>query len=400
MLTAPFPYWPIRLTQSRRILLINYEYPPIGGGGGNATRHIAHELAKLGHQPFVVTAAWGDLPLTEYTNGVTLRRIPALRRHADRCSIFEMLAFVIAALLAAPGWARQWKIEVALVFFTVPCGPIGWLLKRLLQVPYCLSLQGGDVPGFDPGQLNTHHAVAGPVIRHLWRDAAAVIANSEGLADLARRFERRTRIDVIPAGADLVGITPKSDYSFDQNVDILCVGRLVKQKGLDILFEALGKLDPNLNWHLTVVGDGPERSALTSQAARLNLSTRITFKAWTEKSLLPDIYRGADIFVLPSRDEGMANVLLEAMAAGLPVIGTNIAGTAEVMMNEKTGLLVPPESVDALASALTTLISDGARREIYGRAARERVETSYSWSNAAAQWATVLENAIVPERTS
>ncbi len=286
------------------------------------------------------------------------------------------------------------------MFFTVPCGPIGWLLKRLLKVPYCLSLQGGDVPGFDPGQLSTHHAIAGPAIRHLWRDASAVVANSQGLADLARQFERRARIDVIPAGADIDGIAPKSDYSSNQNVELLFVGRLVKQKGLDVLFEALGKLDPAQSWHLTLVGDGPERSALSSQAAETNLSHRITFKSWTDKSMLPGIYRGADVFVLPSRDEGMANVLLEAMAAGLPLVGTDIAGTAEVMISEKTGLLVPPENTDALAAALTTLINDSARRESYGRAARARVETSYSWTSAGAQWAATLENAIAAKDNS
>jgi glycosyltransferase involved in cell wall biosynthesis len=382
------------LTPPRRILLVNYEYPPIGGGGGNATHHLAHELVKLGHHPFVLTAAWGGLPPAEFTHGVTIRRILALRRHADHCSIPEMLAFTSAALLAAPGWARQWKVEAALVFFTVPCGPIGWLLKRLLKLPYCLSLQGGDVPGFDPDRLHTYHTVAGPMISHLWHDAAAVIANSEGLADLAQRHDARARIGVIPAGADVEGIAPKSDYSAQQHVEFLFVGRMVKQKGLDVLFDAFGKLDHALDWRLTIVGEGPERSALTAQAARLNIAGRITFKAWTDRSALPGIYRNADVFVLPSRAEGMANALLDAMASGLPVIGTRVAGTAEVMTDEKTGLLVPPENSDELAAAIATLVNDGARREAYGRAARERVETSYSWASAAERWAAVLENSI------
>ena len=147
-------------------------------------------------------------------------------------------------------------------------------------------------------------------------------------------------------------------------------------------------------WRLTIVGGGPERSALTAQAARLNIAGRITFKAWTDRSALPGIYRNADVFVLPSRAEGMANALLDAMASGLSVIGTRVAGTAEVMTDEKTGLLVPPENSDELAAAIATLVNDGARREAYGRAARVRVETSYSWASAAERWAAVLENSI------
>jgi len=382
------------LAQTRRILLINYEYPPVGGGGGNATLHLAREFAKLGHRPFVLTAAWGNLPSAEIVSGVTVRRIAALRRHADRSSIFEMLIFVISALLSAPGWARQWKCDVALVFFAVPCGPIGWILKRLLKMPYCISLQGGDVPGFDAGNLRMHHAIAGPVIRHLWHDAAAVAANSKGLAALAHRFDSRANVRVISAGADLEGIAPKSDYASTQSTELLFVGRFVEQKGLDVLFDALAKIDSSLDWHMTLVGDGPERSSLMSRATRHHIKNRITFKPWAAKSALPGIYRNADIFLLPSRDEGMANALLEAMAAGLPVIGTRVSGTTEVMRDGETGILVRPKNADDLAAAITALSKDDKRRAVYGRAARARVESSYSWATAAAKWIDVLESVL------
>ena len=94
-----------------RILLINYEYPPIGGGGGNATRHIARGLAQLGHQPFVLTAKWGDLPADEVSDGVTIHRIAALRRRPDRSSVGEMVAFMVAGALAAPRLARECNID-------------------------------------------------------------------------------------------------------------------------------------------------------------------------------------------------------------------------------------------------------------------------------------------------
>ncbi len=385
------------MTQSRRILLINYEYPPIGGGGGNATLHIARQLVAKGHKPFVLTAAWGDLPLTEHVDGVVVRRVAALRRHADRCSIFEMFVFLISASLAAPGWARHWKCDAVLVFFTVPCGPIGWVLKRVLKLPYCLSLQGGDVPGFDPGELRMHHILAGPIIRYLWRDAAAVVANSNGLAELAGQFDSDTNIEVIPAGADLDGITPKSNYSSSGHIELLFVGRFVKQKGLDVLLGALGTLHSDLNWRLTLVGDGPELKSLKMLANDLGIASKTTFKPWTDKKSLADIYGGADIFLLPSRDEGMSNVLLEAMAAGLPVIGTTVPGTTEVIRDQIDGVIVPPENIDTLAAAVAELIQDERRREILGRAARARVESTYSWSKSAAQWADVLEQSIQGE---
>ncbi|MDX2223073.1 MAG: glycosyltransferase, partial [Rhodospirillaceae bacterium] len=82
------------MSEPRRILLINYEYPPLGGGGGNATLHIGHELAAMGEQVHVLTAAWGGSPPEETVKGVRLHRIAALRRRADRCSVAEMAAFM------------------------------------------------------------------------------------------------------------------------------------------------------------------------------------------------------------------------------------------------------------------------------------------------------------------
>src|SRR5690349_20409482 len=109
---------------ARRILLVNYEYPPIGGGGGNATHHIARAMARAGRVPYALTAAERGLPRVDYVDGVTVHRVAALRARADRSSIPEMLSFVASASLVAPGLARQWKPDAALVFFGLPCGPI------------------------------------------------------------------------------------------------------------------------------------------------------------------------------------------------------------------------------------------------------------------------------------
>lgn len=383
----------------RRILFINYEYPPVGGGGGNAMRHIAREMARRGHAPFVLTAAQGRLPPIDVTDGVTVRRIPAFRRRIERSSIPEMLAFMGASLLAAPGYARQWRIDAAIAFFTLPCGPAASLLKRTNGLPTIVALRGGDVPGFDPLTMKTYHTLTGGLIRWLWHDADAVIANSEGLADMARAHDPRQNVDVISQGADTAGIAPKAAYGAREPVEVLTVGRLAVHKGLDVLLTALARLSPDLRWRLSIVGDGPQRAVLEAQVSRLNLAERVRFKGWAKRDALPAIYRDADLFLLPSREEGMANVLMEAMCAGLPCVATRIAGSSEAVVDGETGRLVPSEDIPALADAIDALIRDPAARERMGRAARARVEDTYSWPAVTDQWLDIVER-IIQKRTA
>ena len=221
-------------------------------------------------------------------------------------------------------------------------------------------------------------------------DAGAVVANSEGLAALARQHDPVTDIGVIHAGADIDGIAPKQDYAGRGEVTMLFVGRLVSQKALDVLIAALAKIEPGIKWRLILVGDGPERAALAGDAARLGVADRIELRGWVAKDALPEIYRGADIFVLPSRDEGMPNALLEAMAAGLPVVATRIAGSAEVVIDQETGLLVAPEDTEALTAALLRLITSESERARFGTAGRARVARGYGWNIVSKAWADTL----------
>ncbi len=387
------------MSLKRRILLINYEYPPIGGGGGNNTRHVARALAHMGHAPYVLTAACGDLPRTEVVDGVTIVRIAALRRRPDRCTVPEMVAFMIAAMLAAPGYARQWRIDAALVYFGLPGGPVGWMLKRTRRIPYVISMQGGDVPGFVYPGLAIYHTLTGGLLRYLWRDASAVIGLCRDLSERAARHAPGQKFGVIHPGADVRGIAAKTDYAPHDAVELVFVGRLVEQKGLDILFESLATIDPQLQWRLTLVGDGPEKPALTAQASRLGILERISFRGWVKKEEIGAVYRAGDVFVLPSRDEGFANVLLEAMAAGLPIMGTYVTGTDEAVIDGKTGFIVQPGDVPALAAALIKLITDAPLRESMGRAARARAEAHFDWHMIAEKWIAVLEESILAQST-
>ena len=197
-------------------------------------------------------------------------------------------------------------------------------------------------------------------------------------------------IKVIPNGVDI------NHYQVGDRRDwmppkLLWVGRLVYQKGLDILLTALGELK-TLPWTLTLVGDGPHRLELERIASEKGIAERINFKGWLDRSELFQYYQDANLFVFPSRHEGMPNAILEAMACGLPIVASRIAGNEELVIPDKTGWLVPPEDMDALKETLTMSIPDQTRRKQMGLASRSRVETNYTWEGVARQYLSLLKD--------
>jgi glycosyltransferase involved in cell wall biosynthesis len=117
----------------------------------------------------------------------------------------------------------------------------------------------------------------------------------------------------------------------------------------------------------------------------------VTFLGWQSKEELAKDYQQASLFLFPSRHEGMPNAMLEAMSSGLPVVATEIAGNEELVVEGKTGFLVPSEDVDALRDALRKALTDSTLRERMGAASRLRVEKEYSWENVARQYSEYLE---------
>jgi glycosyltransferase involved in cell wall biosynthesis len=382
-----------------RILLINYEYPPLGGGAGQATASLAREFAAAGHQTLVLTSRFRGQPDVEDVDGFRIRRVPVIRRRKDRCTPPEMLTFLASASWTALREIRSWKPDASIAFFGIPSGPVGWLLKVVAGVPYIVSLRGGDVPGFQPYDLALFHKLLGPAIRFLWKKSAAIVANSGGLQALGQRFAPDLPISVIPNGVDANRFHPaRDDAARRRPVRLLFVGRVVFQKGLDVLLRALAALPPTLDYELEIIGDGDARPALTIQIAESGLTPRVTFVGWCDRAHIAERYRAADLFVFPSRDEGMPNGVLEAMASGLPIIATAIAGSEELVRDGENGLLVPAEDHAALATALTRLISDAPARHRMGRASRAIIEREYTWTRVAACYLELLRGKCAPSQ--
>jgi glycosyltransferase involved in cell wall biosynthesis len=371
-----------------KILIINSEYPPIGGGAGNASANIARQLVALGHSVLVLTARFGDLPASEICEGVTIQRVPALRRRQDRSNALEQLVFIASASFWSLGWSRQNRPNATLAFFGMPSGAVAWLLKAIYKIPYIVSLRGGDVPGFRPYDFKFFHKLIGPCLHFIWHKASAVIANSQGLYDLAHAFDASIEIPIISNGVD--GTRYTNEARAWSPPRLFSVGRIVYQKGLDLGLRALAQLK-DLDWLWSIAGDGPQMETLKSLARELGIAERVTFLGWQSREQLAMDYHQANLFLFPSRHEGMPNAMLEAMSSGLPVVATKIAGNEELVIEGETGFLIPSENVDALRDALRKILTDPSLREKMGAASRQRVEQEYSWENVARQYSEFLE---------
>lgn len=212
-------------------------------------------------------------------------------------------------------------------------------------------------------------------------------ANYEHLAALAPDG----RVELVYHGIDLTRFPPPQAPRRERDgavaadpVVVLSVGRLVEKKGVDILLRALALLPRSLHWRFVQVGGGPLRRALEAQARALGIPGRVSWRGALSQEQLLDEYRAADVFVLASRvardgdRDGLPNVLMEAQSQDLPCLATNVSGIPELIEPDVTGVLVAPESPEALARELQSLIADPARRRALGQAGRARVAARFA----------------------
>lgn len=222
------------------------------------------------------------------------------------------------------------------------------------------------------------------------------------VAEHRRRFmvERGVapeKVVVVPNGVPMPSVF-KSDYAIQPGrpVKIAAVGRLHEKKGFDVLIDALARLTAKgIDLSCTIFGEGPLRGALEAQIARTGLNGHVSLPGWSDH--LAGLMLDADVFAFPSFQEDFPLVLLEAMSYAMPIVSSRIDGPKDFLCDGETALMVEPHDADALTAALERLIGDRSLRERLGRAARQQVESSYSFDIIAKKLADTLNGVIARE---
>ncbi len=286
-------------------------------------------------------------------------------------------------------------------------GGIAAMLFKLRHpwIPMLLTLQEGDSEAHILGRVGIFY----PFWRMLFRRADRVQAISNYLADFARRHGAGAPIAVIPNGVADVRSMKYEVRSKKKGTDekvIITTSRLVPKNGVDVLIRAMAELQKNGGgFRLRVVGGGPEEAKLRTLAGKLGIGDRIEFLGQVSPDGIPDLLRDADIFARPSRSEGLGSSFLEAMALGIPVIGTNVGGIPDFLkdpgivgLKDCTGLFTKLNDPKDLAAKIRLLAGNALLREAIVKNAKKLVERNYQWDGIAERMREVF-NACLRQRS-
>ncbi len=363
-----------------RILAFNYEYPPLGGGGGVVFQQIIEVLSRR-HEITVVTTGYRGLPRQETEGNIRIVRVPVIgRTKQSTANLASMVSYFPSSLLRGRALLKGQQFDLINSHFVVPSAPSAHILAGRYSLPHVLSIHGGDL--YDPSKKLSPHGV--PILRglvgRLLGGADRLVAQSRNTAENARKHYRISRsIDIIPLGIKRPVFRRMSRTDMQIGRDrfvIVTVGRLIARKALDDLLRVIADLNDS-RLLLLILGDGPKQGMLERLSEDLGIGNQIRFLGRVDEEKKWQLLSMSDLYASTSLHEGFGLVFLEAFHCGLPVVAYDHGGQTDFIEDGVSGSLVPLGRHEAYVEAMHRWISSDDDRSRIGAANRELVKEYY-----------------------
>lgn len=362
-----------------RVLMLNYEYPPIGGGAANATYYM---LKQFENNPNVsvdlVTSSIESFKIDKPAKNITHHFIDIGKNNRlHQQSTADLLKYAQRGYKYAKKLALENEYDLVHAYFSVPCG----YMAMKLGLPYLVSLRGSDVPFHNPKFRKLDQLVLARLAKNVWQKAFKVTSLSKKLTALAKETAPNQLIQVIPNGVDNLVFYP-SETKNNAVVQFVYVGRLATIKGPHILLSAFEEFcQHNEQGKLVIAGDGPLKQQLIKFCSTRGISKRVEFLGKIDHLQVAELYRKSDVFVLASLNEALGNVTQEAIASGLPIICSD-TGAAEMVNGN--GIVVRCNDEVDLFEAITELANNKEKRTKFGLKSVE-LASKMSWKSIASE---------------
>lgn len=378
------------------ILLVTPWRPSLTGGISTVVARLTGEFKKKGHSVTIFVAdrenclgrieTLNDTPVY----GMYLRS-PVSADHPIRAVVMYYVWFLLTVMQLLR-LARRTRLDAILIQYPLPAMHYFGIVKRLWGGILFVTYQGNDAH-----DLSSWNPREQRLVRSLLEKADMVLGVSRTLlskVESAFKGFQWKRRQLLPNGAPLDVIAAVEGGSIDPSLPenyLLTAGHLIHRKGIDIVIASLREAKQRgVCLHLVVAGDGPEREDLLRQSRELGVAGQVTFLGNQTHEQVLRLMKSCQAFVLASRAEGMPLVIAEAMACGKAVIASNVDGVPEIVQDGATGILVPPENPEALASGLIRLCTDSVLRKTLAMRGKEWACREYNWEGIASRYLTYI----------
>ncbi len=340
---------------SSRILILNYEYPPIGGGAGVISHYHAKNIAESGHKTTVITTWFKGEKELETTGNLTIIKLKSKRRYDYKSTPDEWLSWMKNAKRFLKNFLTKNPHDFCIANFALPSGEVARYLKRHFGLRYAVVSHGQDIPWFFPKQMLKYHIATYLWIKKICNHCDNLVLQTNAMKKNADRFMRRDKHKnlIVPNGCETKNFYPDYDKR-NKPFKIIFAGRLVAQKAPFVFLKALLEFKQNIDneFIVNILGDGDLKAKMQKFVNQNGLNQNVKFKGWVSKQEMLAEYQSAHVQVMSSAAEAMSVSALESLASGLYLISTPVSGNTDIITEGINGNLFPYGNSKALAKLL------------------------------------------------